>query len=262
VIRHNNAYQIARRSVSDPEGRELALFEDITNAAESMNQPAFEGIVHLRPQTAHVDINDIRAAVKVHVPHVFGDHGSREHFARSSSEEAQETKLLRSEVDPRTAAGHAVPKNIDLQVCDSKNLGLAARTATQERSDARHQLGKSEGLYEIVIGAEIETLYPIANIVAGRDKEDRRLISGSAQFSYDRPPISSRQQHIQDHQIVRPDSGQAQCLLAIVDDVDDEAVLRQSFAKVLRSFALILDDQKLHVLFIVFCRGLRYCYVP
>ena len=37
--------------------------------------------IHLGAQPSHSDVDDVRAVVKVDVPHLFGDFGARQNFA-------------------------------------------------------------------------------------------------------------------------------------------------------------------------------------
>src|SRR5688500_15217310 len=91
-------YQVVRRQASDQE--RLRLFvENIAHSPYGADQLVLEGIVHLRAQAAHVDLDHVGVAVEVHVPHLPRDERPRQHLALAASEEGQERELLGGEVE-------------------------------------------------------------------------------------------------------------------------------------------------------------------
>src|SRR6185436_17233404 len=102
----------ARASASGP------LFEDIAHAAHGVDQRLGERLVDLRAQTSDVDVDDVRASVEVHVPHLLGDQRPRQDVARVAREQREEQELLRRQVQSMPCPRGAVPDEIDLEVGD------------------------------------------------------------------------------------------------------------------------------------------------
>jgi len=57
-----------------------SLFEDVANSTHCVDQFDAVRIIDFRSQSTNMHIHDVRVAVKVHVPHLFGDHRTRQDF--------------------------------------------------------------------------------------------------------------------------------------------------------------------------------------
>src|SRR4051794_16102214 len=80
------AYHAVSRAASD-HGRSPTVVEDIAGPPHGVDQLRVERVVHLRPEPADVDVDDVRAAVEIHVPDLLGDERPRQHLADSPGEE-------------------------------------------------------------------------------------------------------------------------------------------------------------------------------
>ena len=58
-----------------------ALFEDVPDPADGLDEFSVEGIIDLSPQPPDGDIDNIGVALEVHVPYLFRNECSREHLA-------------------------------------------------------------------------------------------------------------------------------------------------------------------------------------
>src|SRR5262245_62574255 len=105
-----------------------------------MQQLARVRIVDLAAQAVHMHVDDVRAAVEVHVPDLLRDLGARERLAGAAHEEREERELLRREIETLATARGAVSREIDLQVADALRLGAALRPAAEDRSRSRNEL--------------------------------------------------------------------------------------------------------------------------
>src|SRR5258706_15447870 len=85
------------------------VVEDISHPADSVDQLAVEGLVDLRPQAADVDVDDVGAAVEVHVPDLFGDGGARQHLTGAADQQRGQGELLGRQVELLPRAHRAVP---------------------------------------------------------------------------------------------------------------------------------------------------------
>ena len=116
-----------------------------------------KGYVDLGAQTPDRDFNNIGIAVEVHVPNLFSNLRSRENFALSSQKQYQQQKLLGSQVQALTASGRLTPHQVDFKVGQPQLRGLNRIPCTvgtsEQNLDAGAQLGKCEGLDQIVVSA-------------------------------------------------------------------------------------------------------------
>src|SRR5262245_3960832 len=219
-----------------------ALFEDIADAAHGVAQRVTEWLVDLRAQAPDVDIDDVGPGVEVHVPHLLGDEGAGEDVPGVPGEERQEQELLRRQIEPSSPAGGAVTDEVDLEIGDMEPLGVAARTAAQDRADAGQQLGEREGLHQVVVRSELEPLHAVRHGVAGGEKEDRGLLAGAAQLREDRPAVPSREHDVEDDQVVETVQGEVKPRFSVLGRVDDESALHEPLAEVSRRLALVLHE--------------------
>ena len=60
-------------------------FENITHAADRMDQFGFKWIVHLCPQAAHYHIDYVRIGLESYVPHMLCNFIARYHFTRPNA---------------------------------------------------------------------------------------------------------------------------------------------------------------------------------
>ncbi len=97
-----------------------------------MNQSRFKGLINLSPEPSDGHIDHIGITVKIDVPDLFRNEGAREDFARVPQEKGEQGKLLRGQIEFGTTALSPVPQQVNLQIGQVQNLGLARRAAPQE----------------------------------------------------------------------------------------------------------------------------------
>src|SRR4051812_8507861 len=78
--------------------RNLRRTEQVSGAAHSVDHGLGERPVHLCSNTAHMRFHDIGARIEMELPHIFEEHGSRDHLASMPCEIFQNPKLLRLEL--------------------------------------------------------------------------------------------------------------------------------------------------------------------
>src|SRR5437667_10125854 len=144
----------------------MALFKNIADASDGVDQLAFKRIVDLHAQTAHMYINDVAVAVEVHVPDLLGNQSAREHFADPAGEQGEQGEFFGSQVQALAAAGDAVGRQIDFQIGNLDRTKLSGGTAPQHRADASEQFREREGLDKVVIGPQFQSSDAILHRIA------------------------------------------------------------------------------------------------
>src|SRR6266498_531013 len=93
--------------------------EDITYAANRVNQFGLEWIVHLRPQAAHHDFHDIRISPEPDVPNVLGDFCARYDFTGGANQMSEKQKLFRRQVKRHAGTNRFVSLQVEVQIVDA-----------------------------------------------------------------------------------------------------------------------------------------------
>ena len=128
----------------------------------------------------HVDVDDVRVRVEVHLPHVGEQVLARARAAGARHEVAQDPELALGQLDRRRAvaevdaAAHEIerePPGAEMAL----GLGRRRRAAPQMRADARDELGELERLGDEVGGAELEAADLHVDVGRGREHEDALL---------------------------------------------------------------------------------------
>src|SRR6266511_4906558 len=94
--------------------RRSVRFENITNAADGVNQVDLKRIVHLCAQSAHNDINHVRVGFESDAPHLFCNLSTRYHFAGGADQMSEQEKFLRGEIERDSGASCLVSSHVDL----------------------------------------------------------------------------------------------------------------------------------------------------
>src|SRR4029453_437949 len=100
--------------------RGLGRFENITHAADRMDEFGLKRIVHLRSQPAHYHIDSVRIGCESYGPHVLRNFIARYHFTHRMSQVAEQQKLLRREIQRDAAALGALMPCVDFQIVDAQ----------------------------------------------------------------------------------------------------------------------------------------------
>src|SRR5882762_3538118 len=107
---------------------------------------------------------------------------ARQHPLRRCAERLQQVQLAVAEIDAATL-GRSQPAAAEVELPPSKAIGaplVAARQhlargliTAQHGADAGEQLARTEGLHDVVVGAELEAHYPVGLVVLTGDDDDR-----------------------------------------------------------------------------------------
>src|SRR5580698_3601544 len=102
-----------RRDLREPPVSWSAVFKDIADSADGVHQFFREWLVYFLSQTADGDIHHVRIAIEIHVPHLLGNDGAREDFARAPGEQRQEIEFLGGQIDAFSLARHFATGKVD-----------------------------------------------------------------------------------------------------------------------------------------------------
>ncbi len=212
-----------------------------------MDQFAGEVIVNLDSQASYRDFDDVGVAVEIHVPDLGRDQRFGQHFALAAQKHFQQGEFLGGEVDAPTAAFDATADQVQAQVGQLQAGFLLCRTAsTQQAAHPCQQLGKSKGLDQVIIGAQLQAVYAILYRIPRGEKQHRCIQPGATDGLQDLPAIAAGQHHVEDQQGVFTAQGQLLAGDAIGHQIGVEPGFAQALAQVLAGFGLVFDDQQFH----------------
>ena len=124
--------------------------------------------------------------------------------------------------------------------------GIDPRFApAQKRVHARQQLGEREGLDQIIVGAMLEALDPVADRGQRRENQHGRLDARGTQSLEHRQPVEHRQHAVEDDEVEGSVGGAEQPVLAIGRLLDAMAFLGQPLGEIGGGFPVVLDQQDL-----------------
>src|SRR5437867_12947937 len=93
--------------------RDLGRFENITHAADRMDQFGLKRIIHFCPQAAHYHIDYIDVGFEFYIPDVLCNFITRYNFALLTRQIGEQQKLLEAKIKRMTDALNALLAHID-----------------------------------------------------------------------------------------------------------------------------------------------------
>src|SRR5499427_6529104 len=156
----------------------------------------------------------------------------------------EELELHGGEVEVRCADRRAMPRLVELHAA-AFGGALTTSRAAQHRLYASDDLARTEGLADIVVGAQLQAEQAVDLLDAGRDHDDRQLARGRAQRLADLQPALARQHQVQQDQVHLVRAHPRLDLVAAVEHAHLEAVLGEVVTQQPSQLLLVLDDQHL-----------------
>jgi hypothetical protein len=163
-----------------------------------------------------------------------------------AQERLEQGELLGGQLDLTRSAADAPRGGVELQVAGGQRGGPLTGLPPRDRAQAREQLGKGEGLGEVVVGAAVEPGHAILHGVAGGQHQHRRPDALGAQAPADLEAVDARQHHVEDHGVVGRGLGHPDGVLALDRDVGGQSLLAETAADQARHLHLVLDDEHPH----------------
>ena len=158
-------------------------------------------------------------------------------------EQFEQGEFASRETNIPTGSSNTARGRVELEVTDLEGWRAILKPPPTERADVRSQLIHAEGFREVVVRSVIETLDPVLDVVERCQHEDRRRTTLGSQGRTDSEAIETRENHIEDDEVVRvrvgPDEGSA----TIADRVGRVTIRRQRRLQGTGDGRFILDDQ-------------------
>jgi hypothetical protein len=129
-----------------------------------------------------------------------------------------------------------------------RNMAARSTTgrSTQQCLDTRQQLGKIEGLCQVIIGARLELHHFIANAISGGEHQDRksgmRLADAPQQF----PTAQLREHQVKDEEIVAVRVYIDFAFATVRCKIDRESLGAQTANDKISKIAIVFDNEYLH----------------
>src|SRR2546421_3200385 len=205
--------------------------------------------VDLLPHLADEDVDGPVAMRLATAPHALEELVARDDPAAFQRERVQEPELRR-----RQAGGVAVEVRLDLIRVDAEFLDLdrlAARrllrphAAPRRGLHARDELLHREGLHEVVVGPDLESMDPVVLGAARADDDDRRADAVAARSLDDAPAVGLRDHQVEDADVGPLVAEAREPLLALRPPERVEARRRQVPRHALADDLVVLDDEHL-----------------
>ncbi len=128
-------------------------------------------------------VHDVCIAVKVYVPHLFGDDRAGQDVPRVSDQKGKQKELLRRQIQTMAGAHGALPGEVQLKIANSDRIGSPLRGSPKYGMNPSQEFRKGEWFCEIVIRSGPQTLYPLVYRVAGGQADHWRVIPGGPKMS-------------------------------------------------------------------------------
>src|SRR6185312_8545966 len=134
--------------------------------------------------------------------------------------------------------------HVEVAAAQVRDDGLRARRAAAlKRLDAREQLGKGEGLGEIIVRPALQPLHPLVGRAERRKDNDRRVDAGRANSAQHRETVHSGKHPVEHDRRVMAIGRMEEPIASVAGDVDDIAVLLEALGDIIRRGRIIFDDE-------------------
>src|SRR4051812_35845941 len=140
-------------------------------------------VAELLAQAADVDVERLRRAEPVDVPHLVDEPLAGDHRAGAAHEQGEQVELLAGRLDRRAGPRHGPGGRVEADVADLDRRDLVGSRgrrgghggAAQDGPDAGGHLAGAERLDDVVVGAELEPDHAVGLLAAGGQHDDRHL---------------------------------------------------------------------------------------
>src|SRR5580698_6166128 len=134
----------ARRKAVAPKSLPSAVTNHVTGAANSVEQRRVEIAIDLGAQARHMHIDHIGLRIEMIVPHMFEQHGARDHFAGVLHQIFEQPKFARLQDDFLGLTGNLVRQAVKREVGDPEHglLRRALGAPARQRLNASQKFGE------------------------------------------------------------------------------------------------------------------------
>eukprot|EP01132_Coremiostelium_polycephalum_P019197 gene19196-biopygen10481 len=160
-------------------------------------------------------------------------------------EQVQQGELLVGQGDAHAATADAALEHVDLQVGDLQVFFFTAWPAPGQGAQARHQFGEGKRLDQVIVGAQLQALDAVGNIVPGGQEQHRR-VGFLAQATQHFPAVHLRHHHVQHDHVERGFQGLVQTVHAIAGKAHGVTQFLQAVKQVVARLGLVFDYEDIH----------------
>ncbi|GJE34646.1 hypothetical protein LDDCCGHA_4858 [Methylobacterium oxalidis] len=207
---------------------------------------ALAGVGELLAQLADEDVDDLQLGLVHAAVEVVEEHLLRQGRALPEREEFQHLVLLAGEVHPRAGDLDGLLVEVDDEVARRDHrLGVALRAA-HDGVDAGDELVLVEGLGQVVVGAEAETLHLVLDARHAGENQDRGLHLRDAKGAEHLVARHVGQVQVEEDDVVVVELAEIDALLTEVGGVGVEVLGLEHQLDAGRDRGIIFDKQHAH----------------
>ena len=195
-----------------------------------------------------MDVHLDGVAVDFFLPAVqtFFELRARQWLAGLFEQGAQQGEFARRDLEGLASEAHAVARRIEFERTVTQHGLTAAAAPAQQGADAGAEFVEVERFHEVIVGAGIECLHPLAHGVARGQDQHRQVVAGGAQFAQHRYAILARQAEVeQDEGVVVVAQG-CERGDAVLDPVHGVVILAQRSLHGTAQHRIVFGEEEAH----------------
>ena len=225
----------------------LGIAQHIAPAPDGLDVVvALGGLRQLLAQLADEDVDDLQfrlvhAAVEMVQEHLLGQRG-----ALAQAQQFKNAVFLARQVQRRIVDFDRAGIQVDRQTAGPDHAVGMAFAAADDGLDARDQLALVEGLGQIIVGADAQSLDLVVQLRQAGQDQDRRGDAGGTETAQNLIAVDVRQHQVQNDYVVVIQLSDLQPILTEIGGIDDEALGVQHQFNTFCDRGVVFDQQNPH----------------
>src|SRR6266550_2181155 len=186
--------------------------------------------LQLAAQVADEDFQGVLGCRQVAAPHPVQDHRTGKDLAGVADEQLEQQELGTGELEAPTAPEGLVARGAKGEVREAEAFGgrpTVAHRPAQQRLQPGKQLDEREGFDDVVVGAGVEALDPVAHGLAGGEHEDGGVVARPPKAPADLEAVGRRHHQVEDDDVRGVGIDRGQGLAAVTGEADGAALEAQ-----------------------------------
>src|ERR1035441_3474356 len=153
--------------------------DSVSHTAHGLNQPpagiAHPSRVHLAAQVIDVDVHDVGARLRAHLPDFLEQLAARHAFAAVQQQTLEQGKLLRGQADGQARARYLVLDAVQLKIVATEHRVGKLLASAQQGPATRSQLNETKWLKQAIVRPHIQALQTV-RATSELEVEDTRVL--------------------------------------------------------------------------------------
>lgn len=202
------------------------LTQHVAHAADSVDEARLVRI-DLASKIGNIALYDVAVTTEIVVPHVIEDLGLAEHNLRVDHEVTQQLELGGGKIDDLAGLGDFVHVIIEGKILVGDDAGLhffLGSHAAQDDAQAGDYLFEGEGLGDVVIRTDGQSVDAIFHAVLGSEEEDGSFVALGTKLAEEGESVHARHHDIQNECVWLVCLSQLEGVCPIVCGFDVEAL--------------------------------------